>query len=106
MSNINKKMLGIRIKQARIAKDYSQLVLAEKINISPNFLGDIERGIKKPSLDTLVQISNLLNISVDTLISDSITVSLEEDNNNMYITDSQLKVLKGVVNIIKNNFKN
>ncbi len=103
--NINKKMLGMRIKQARIAKDLTQLVLAEKINVSPNFLGDVERGLKKPSLDTLVHISNLLNVSVDSLICDSLTLILEDDITNMYVTDEQIRVLKGVVNTIKNSFK-
>lgn len=105
MAQINKKMLGMRIKQARISKDLTQLILAEKINVSPNFLGDVERGLKKPSLDTLVHIANLLNVSVDSLITDSLTLTLDEDTTNMYLTDEQLRVLKGVVNTIKNNFR-
>lgn len=106
MIDVNKKMLGMRIKQARIGKDFTQLILAEKINVSPNFLGDVERGLKKPSLDTLVHIANLLNVSIDSLIGDSLSLTFEEDNNNMYVTDEQLRILRGVVNVIKNNFKN
>lgn len=105
MADVNKKLLGLRIKQARVAKNLSQIILAEKLNISPNFLGDIERGLKKPSLDTLVNISNKLNVGMDNLLIDSINIPLEEDTANMYVTDKQLRVLKGVVNLIKNNFK-
>lgn len=105
MSIVDKKLLGIRIKQTRIAKDFTQLDLAEEINISANFLGDIERGLKKPSLDTLVNIANILNVSVDSLITDSLKLTMEEDFNNMYVTEEQLRVLRGVVNIIKKNFK-
>lgn len=105
MTHLNKKMLGIRIKQARISRDLTQLVLAEKLNISSNFLGDIERGLKKPSLDTLIHICNLLNVSLDNLVGDSLMLNLEDDVNNMYLTDEQLRVLKGVVNIVKKNFK-
>jgi len=98
-------MLGMRIKQARIVKNLTQLVLAEKINVSSNFLGDVERGLKKPSLDTLVELSNLLNVSLDTLLTDSLKPSFEESSNNIYLNDEQLRVLKGVVNVIKKNFK-
>lgn len=105
MEHVNKKMLGMRIRQARIMKDLTQLILAEKINVSPNFLGDVERGLKKPSLDTLVHISNLLNVSIDSLLCDSLKITLEDDTSNMYLTDEQLRVLKGVVNIVKNNFR-
>ena len=47
---IDQKSFGKKIKNARKEMGLTQFELAEKINVSQNFLGDIERGIKLPSL--------------------------------------------------------
>ena len=57
---INKKMFGKKVKESRIKIDMTQFELAEKIGVSQNFLGDIERGIKLPSLSKLILLSNTL----------------------------------------------
>ena len=56
--SINKKLFGKRIKEAREKLGYTQFQLAEKIGVSQNFLGDIERGIKLPSLNKLILLKN------------------------------------------------
>lgn len=65
------RLLGERIKKERLNKKLTQEKLAEMANLSVSFLGQIERGDRKPSLETVVNISNVLDISVDILLQDS-----------------------------------
>lgn len=62
------RSLGNRIRQERININMTQEALAEKANISPSFMGQIERGDRKLSLETLVSISKVLGISLDYLV--------------------------------------
>ena len=57
--------LGMRIRRARKAAGMTQADLAEKLGISTSFLGHIERGTRKASLDTLVKMANELGVSLD-----------------------------------------
>jgi len=63
-------VIGERIKQERLNKGLTQEVLAEKANISASFLGQIERGERKLSLETLIHIAEVLNASLDYLVKD------------------------------------
>ena len=62
------RYLGKRIREERILNKMTQASLAEMAEISTNFLGQIERGEKIPSLETIVKISNCLNVTIDSLI--------------------------------------
>jgi len=65
------RLLGERIKKERLNRNLTQEKLAEIANVSVSFLGQIERGDRKPSLETVVNISNALGTSVDLLLQDS-----------------------------------
>lgn len=69
---LNTHRLGKRIKEARQEKHLTGEQLAEKLSISLGFLRELERGGKKPSLDTLVIIANELGVSADELLCDSV----------------------------------
>ena len=70
------KELGRRIKQQRVLAEMTQEKLAEKAGISLSFLGHIEHGTRKASIDTLVRLSNALKISPNVLLQDSLTDGL------------------------------
>ena len=65
--NIN-QTLGTKIQQIRLSKKITQEELADKINISTHFLSDIERGVKYPSVPTLINFMNTLKVSPNELI--------------------------------------
>lgn len=65
---MDKKALGKRIQKYRERARLSQELLAEKIECSTIFISYIERGEKAPGLDTLIKLSNELNVSVDILL--------------------------------------
>lgn len=94
---LNNKDLGNRIRKIRKEKYMTQFTLAEEIGVSPNFLGDVERGVKSPSLETIVCIANVLDVSLDFLLFDSLNHTGIKENNDMYLTDKQMNILKGVV---------
>ena len=66
------KSVGIRIQERRKACGLTQEQLAEKIDLSPNHLSAIERGVYSIKLDTLVQIINCLGCTADDLFCDVI----------------------------------
>lgn len=72
------KLLGKRIRDERLMQRLTLENVAEKIDKSINFIGQIERGEGKPSLETLVDIANALGVTVDHLLSDNINAS--DDN--------------------------
>ena len=62
------KNLGKYIKNRRKELGLTQQELADKLNISLNFMGKIEVAFSKPSLDTLIEIADKLDISVSELV--------------------------------------
>ena len=58
--------IGNAIKEKRIAFGYTQERLAEIIGKTPSFIGQIERGVSKPSLETLEHLTHVLAIDANT----------------------------------------
>lgn len=61
--------LGKRIKNERLKLGLTQEELAEKVDISKNFMSLIENG-KNMSVETLLKISDVFGVSVDYLLSE------------------------------------
>lgn len=61
------KNLGKNIKKYRESEKMTQQALANKVGKSLNFMGKIEVSYSRPSLDTLIDITAALNISVSEL---------------------------------------
>ena len=65
-----KELFGQRLREQRQNQGLTMEQLAEKANLSTNFIGAIERGLKEPSLSTLISILNALDIPADVLLRD------------------------------------
>ena len=63
--------LGQRIRRQRKLMGLTQKEVAERAGISLPFYGHIERGTRKASLETTVDIANALGVSTDMLLQDS-----------------------------------
>ncbi|CDE60550.1 transcriptional regulator XRE family [Fusobacterium sp. CAG:439] len=61
------KLLGKNIKDRRKKLGFTQQQLADKMNISLNFMGKIEVAFSKPSLDTLIELADALETTVSEL---------------------------------------
>ncbi len=68
--------LGRRIRKQRTQLNWTQAELAERVNVSTSFIGHVERGTRKASLETLVSLANALNVSLDYLLAGSLDNSV------------------------------
>lgn len=62
------KVIGRNIKKYREKKVWTQEDLAEKVDIHVSYVGQIERGLRYPSLKVLFKIADVLSIKVHKLL--------------------------------------
>lgn len=70
MRKLNYLQIGQNIKTLRSEAGLTQEKMAKICEISTSFLGHIERGTRKLSLETAVKIADCLQISMDALLMD------------------------------------
>ena len=70
---MDKTALGSRLRQAREAKGYTRQALAAIADIGEVYLGEIERGLKMPSLNIFIKIIEALNVSSDYILRDELS---------------------------------
>ncbi len=75
MIAMNLESIGKNIRKFRRAQKLTIETLAEKVDLSVNYIGDIERGEKSCSLETLINIANALEVSSDMLLCDVVKAS-------------------------------
>lgn len=104
---MNLKLVGNQIKKQRKLKKLTQEQLAEKVGLSRNYISFLERGIKAPRLETLINIANALGVSANTLLIDvleyddklqSIHISKEIE----CLSSKDKEIIYGVINVLKN----
>ena len=100
------KAIGKRIKIARINADLTQERLAELAGVSPTHLSNIETGTTKVSTSMLVNIANILQLSVDDLLCDSVVkakVQFEREIAELLedCDDYEIRVIKDVLQATK-----
>lgn len=105
--------IGKNIRKFREAKKLRQEDLAEKAELTTNYIGMIERGEKIPALDTFIKILNAFGVSADMVLSDVLdngyTVKnsmlnekleklVPEDRNKIYeVIDTMMKQSKQIL---------
>jgi transcriptional regulator with XRE-family HTH domain len=89
--------LGNSIKYMRKQHNITREKLAEKINVSPRFLAEVESGKVGVSLSTLKSLCYALNISSDYLLGISFL-----DDKDIYITSINNKIKNMDTNTLKN----
>ena len=62
---MDKKDLGVRIRNLRKEANYTQEELAELADMSPVYLGEVERGQKSIGVDKFINIIKALGVSAD-----------------------------------------
>ena len=67
--------IGKNIRKYRVLRKLRQEDLAEKVDLSVNYIGDLERGEKLPSIETFIAIANALDVSADMLLCDVVKAS-------------------------------
>ncbi len=62
--------LGARLRARREALGLSQAELAERVDISANYVGVLERGLKLPTLDKLFALAKALGVPASELLGE------------------------------------
>ena len=96
-------ILGNNIKRCRLKRKLSQLALAEKIDISTNFLSDIERCKAWISPNTLVKLASVLNVEPYELFKADAFLSDVEQNLFQNYSDENLKAVLSLINQLREN---
>ena len=92
--DIDNISFGKNIRQKRKEQNITLGKLAEKCNMSENFLGNIERGTDIPSLKSFLKICNALSSNADSLLFESLDVYTENSN-----TDYQTKIVNAIMSM-------
>lgn len=66
-------LIGKRIKSYRDILGFKQWEVAEKAGLNQSYVGQIERGLRDPSMKALCKIAYALNIDLSDLIKDDLT---------------------------------
>ena len=91
MPNVDLIAIGKRIQNQRLALGYTQQFVYEKLDISQNHYSRIENGHVGMSFEILLQISEVLSISTDYILSGNIRSddNIELINNYKALTPKQ-----------------
>jgi len=115
--SIDYKKLGQRIKFYRLKKGLTQSQLAEFTNLSPSSISYIENATssqgkqRKISLNSLVKVSNELNVTPNDLLCDSldgiVAIHISKDIEELLkeCNSQELVLIKNVIIAVKNTLK-
>ena len=81
--------IGQRIRSYRLQSGFNQEELAEKCGLHSTYIGQVERGEKNATIESISKIANGLNLSLSKLFEN---IGSGEDNNN-YPTEAYDLVL-------------
>ena len=103
---LNSFALGRNIRHYRKKRGWSQIQLSEKIDKSPTFLSYVESGMRCISLDTLVDLANVLNVPTDALLKGSLSNASIVMNNEFAValgdcSDYEQKILLDMLLAVK-----
>ena len=68
-----KLTMGDRIRETRKKQGLTQEQLSEKIDITLEYMSQIERGLKTPSMQVFIKLVEILDVSADYLLRDSVS---------------------------------
>ena len=108
---MNLDTIGKNIRKYRNQRKLRQDQLAEKTELSTNYIGMLERGEKIPALETFLKIANALEVSADMLLADvlyhnyAVKDSLLADKLDKLNADDRTKIYDVIDTMIKHAIK-
>lgn len=83
--------IGKKLQALRKSHGYTQEKLAEAVECSPRYIGDIEQDRSKPSYEVLVRICNTFNIGLDEIFCEYLDVKGKKEINSALFGFDKLK---------------
>jgi len=71
--------IGENIIQLRKAKNWSQEDLAKQINASRIMIGNYERGGNTPSVEVIIKLARVFDVSIDYLLGEGLNASFDKN---------------------------
>lgn len=105
---MDKQALGQKLRQIRLEKGYTQHALAEIAEIGNVYIGEIERGLKMPSLHSFIKLIEALDVSADYILRDELTSGTHYiyDDLTLRLKDLTPHQRKGAVDILDAYLRN
>ena len=97
-------LMGKAIRDKRIALGYTQQALGDKVGRTASQIGQIERGITKPSVDVLIKIVDALSLDANLMFSDR-EVSDELKDTMVLLEQVDPEHKKFIIDIIRMAYK-
>lgn len=88
--------IGARIKEVRMSKDLSTYELAQIIGVSQSAISKLENGKRKVDHVILEKLSEALNVSVDRLTGESVSIIIEKRLNELNMSLDEVSEKSGV----------
>ena len=101
MTDLDFKLIGIKIKERRQAQNITQEAIANKLDVNPSHISNIECGRANPSLTALINIANILECSVDYFIGEEYSFHRDKEKEKT-IDDKIMNKLKNCDTSTKN----
>ena len=70
MKDIDFEKIGKKLRETRISKGLTQEYIAEKADVNTSHISNIENNRVKISLQTLVNVCNTMDVTVDYILAD------------------------------------
>ncbi|MGM9936632.1 MAG: helix-turn-helix transcriptional regulator [Candidatus Ornithomonoglobus sp.] len=99
-------ILGNAIRKLRIENGLSQEALAEMVGITPTHMKHIESEHRKPSIEVLFKLSEVLHLSLDNLLFDIRGEAADFNNALTLLKDCNEKEVRILIDIMKTLQKN
>lgn len=93
---LNLEVIGSKISKLRKDLNLTQLELSEKIYVTPQAVSKWEKGKSIPSIEVLIELTKLFNVSIDHLLDN--TEILEHDYESMFKNYSRAAALNKFIN--------
>lgn len=88
-------LMGNRIKSLRKSKKLTQQELGKMLNVTKVSICCYEKGTRTPSMDTLIDLSNIFHVSLDYFAgNDMFVISEEEDTYGMKMAKEEIKIIE------------
>ncbi len=100
---------GENLRKLRVNQNMTAYTLAEKVKVSENYIGEIERAVKWPSLRLVVDLANLFQVRISDLLGETekIHTSKSQEKNDFLneLTHDELLVCIDGLKAMKESFE-
>lgn len=93
----NQRYIGNQIRLIRIQHKMSQADLARKLEVSDSIISGYERGVRTPSLDIVVKLTQIFNVDVSYFFNEDIENNYKITIDVTDLTDEQLIIIGKLV---------